>query len=118
MKRTLVVDDNAINRKLAVALLKRRGWETEEADNGITALKRLSESAPFDSVLLDISMPEMDGEEVCRRIRASQAWAGLRVVAYTAHALESEKQRIMSAGFDGILVKPITAQDLNRALPD
>jgi two-component system, chemotaxis family, chemotaxis protein CheY len=118
MKRTLVVDDNAINRKLAVALLKRRGWETEEADNGLTALERLAESAPFDSVLLDISMPNMDGEEVCRRIRAFRAWDNLRVVAYTAHALDSEKQRIMAAGFDGILVKPITAQDLNLALPD
>lgn len=118
MRRTLVVDDNAINRKLAVALLKRRGWETEEADNGVAALKRLAESAPFDSVLLDISMPEMDGEEVCRRIRASAEWAGLRVVAYTAHAMESERQRIMSAGFDSILIKPISAQDLLRALPD
>ena len=118
MKRTLVVDDNAINRKLAVALLKRRGWVTEEAENGLVALQRLAESTPFDNVLLDISMPEMDGEEVCRRIRASSQWAGLRVVAYTAHAMESEKQRIMSAGFDSILIKPITAQDLLRALPD
>ena len=118
MKRTLVVDDNAVNRKLAVALLKRRGWATEEAENGKAALQRLAESAPFDCVLLDISMPEMDGEEVCRRIRATPAWAHIRVVAYTAHAIESEKQRIMSAGFDCILVKPITAQELNRALPD
>lgn len=118
MRRTLVVDDNAINRKLAVALLKRRGWETEEAENGVAALKRLAESAPFDSVLLDISMPEMDGEEVCRRIRASAEWADLRVVAYTAHAMESERQRIMSAGFDSILIKPISAQDLLQALPD
>jgi len=118
MRRTLVVDDNAINRKLAVALLKRRGWATEEAENGLAALKRLAESAPFDSVLLDISMPEMDGEEVCRRIRASDEWAGLRVVAYTAHAMESERQRIMSAGFDSILIKPISAQDLLQALPD
>ena len=113
-----MVDDNAINRKLAVALLKRRGWETEEAETGLAALKRLAESAPFDSVLLDISMPEMDGEEVCRRIRASTKWAGLRVVAYTAHAMESERQRIMSAGFDSILIKPISANDLIQALPD
>lgn len=118
MKRTLVVDDNAINRKLAVALLKRRGWATEEAENGLVALDRLANSGPFDHVLLDISMPEMDGEEVCRRIRSSAAWSGLRVVAYTAHALESEKQRIMSAGFDDILIKPISAQDLLHALPD
>lgn len=118
MRRTLVVDDNAVNRKLAVALLKRRGWETEEAENGMAALNKLASGAVFDSVLLDISMPELDGEEVCRRIRASHQWAGLRVVAYTAHAMEGEKQRIMSAGFDDILIKPITAQDLLKALPD
>ena len=118
MRRTLVVDDNAVNRKLAVALLKRRGWQTEEAENGRVALNKLAAHHTFDSVLLDISMPELDGEEVCRRIRASQELQTLRVVAYTAHAMESEKQRIMSAGFDDILIKPITASDLVRALPD
>lgn len=117
MRRTLVVDDNAVNRKLAIALLKRRGWYTEEAENGVVALQKL-ESGTFDTVLLDISMPVMDGEEVCRRLRADPATAGLRVVAYTAHALESERSRIMSAGFDDIVIKPITAQDLLRVLPD
>ena len=117
MKRVLIVDDNAINRKLAVALLSRRGWYTEEAENGVLALDRLA-AGQFDSVLLDISMPAMDGEEVCRRIRASEQWRGLRVVAYTAHTLESEKNRIMLAGFDDILIKPITAQQLVLALPD
>jgi CheY-like chemotaxis protein len=117
MRRTLVVDDNAVNRKLAVALLKRRGWHTEEAESGLKALQML-ENGVFDSVLLDISMPELDGEEVCRRIRAHANWAGLRVVAYTAHAMESEKQRIMQAGFDDIVIKPITSQTLLRVLPD
>lgn len=117
MRRTLVVDDNAVNRKLAVALLKRRGWYIEEAENGAVAMQRL-EAGTFDSVLLDISMPVMDGEETCRRIRANPATAALRVVAYTAHALESERSRIMSAGFDDIVIKPITAQDLIRVLPD
>ncbi len=117
MKRTLVVDDNTINRKLAMALLKRRGWVTEEADGGQAAMDKLNTSS-FDNVLLDISMPGIDGEEVCRRIRANPAWAGLRVVAYTAHAMESEKQRIMAVGFDHILIKPITVQSLLLALPD
>jgi CheY-like chemotaxis protein len=117
MRRALIVDDNAVNRKLAVALLKRRGWLTDEAENGLKALQML-ESGKYDSVLLDISMPEMDGEEVCRRIRAHTDWARLRVVAYTAHAMESEKQRIMGAGFDDIVIKPITSQSLLQALPD
>ena len=117
MRRTLVVDDNAVNRKLAVALLKRRGWVTEEADNGLVAMQKLA-SGEFDTVVLDISMPVMDGEETCRRIRANPDTAALRVVAYTAHALESERARIMAAGFDDIVIKPITAQDLLRVLPD
>lgn len=116
MKRILVVDDNAVNRKLALALLRKRGWDADEADGGTAALDRLA-TTNYDGVLLDISMPGIDGEEVCRRIRANPAFAGLRVVAYTAHAMESEKQRIMSAGFDEILIKPITIQSLMTALP-
>lgn len=117
MSRALVVDDNAVNRKLAVALLKRRGWDTAEAENGEVGLSLMA-SQTFDAVVLDISMPVLDGEETCRRIRANPAWAGIRVVAYTAHALESERQRIMGAGFDDMVIKPVTAQDLLRALPD
>lgn len=117
MRRILVVDDNVVNRKLAIALLRKRGWEVEEADCGTAALERLAEGT-FDSVLLDISMPGMDGEEVCRRIRADEALKSLWVVAYTAHAMDFEKQRIMSAGFNDIVIKPVTSQSLQSALPD
>lgn len=116
MKRVLVVDDNAINRKLAVTLLKKRGWQTAEADCGQAALATLAE-AEFDAVLLDISMPGMDGETVCRQIRADGRLAGLYVVAYTAHAMEREKQSIMAAGFNNILIKPVTMAALESALP-
>jgi two-component system, chemotaxis family, chemotaxis protein CheY len=117
MKRILVVDDNAVNRKLALALLNKRGWEAIEVDSGAAALERLSIDR-FDGVLLDIRMPGMDGEEVCRRIRANPALAGLRLVAYTAHAMESEKQRFIDTGFDMVLIKPITMKNLSSVLPD
>jgi CheY-like chemotaxis protein len=117
MRKVLVVDDNAVNRKLAVALLKRRGMYVEEADGGSVALEMLKKGQ-FDSVLLDISMPVMDGTEVCQIIRSTPDLAVLRVVAYTAHAMESERQNIMAAGFDDLLVKPISGQDLLRVLPD
>ena len=117
MKSVLVVDDNAVNRKLAVALLTRRGMHVQEAESGSLALDMLR-SEQFDTVLLDISMPVMDGLEVCRVIRADPALAKLRVVAYTAHAMTSERQSIMSAGFDDLLVKPISSQDLLRVVPD
>lgn len=117
MKSVLVVDDNAVNRKLAVALLKRRGMHVQEADGGVVALEMLRHER-FDAVLLDISMPVMDGKEVCRMIRADTHLSTLWVVAYTAHAMESERQSIMAAGFDDLLVKPISSHDLLRVLPD
>lgn len=117
MKKVLIVDDNAVNRKLAAALLKRRGIQVEESDGGDSALEMLK-VGKFDSVLLDISMPVMDGKEVCRMIRSNAELAGLWVVAYTAHAMESERQNIMAAGFDDLLLKPISGQDLLRVLPD
>lgn len=117
MKRALVVDDNMVNRKLASAMLKKRGWEVEEAENGFVALEKLA-GGSFDYVLLDISMPGIDGEEVCRRIRQMEATQGLHVVAYTAHALESEQQRIMSAGFNDIVIKPVTMDVLLSKFPD
>jgi two-component system chemotaxis response regulator CheY len=117
MRKVLVVDDNSVNRKLAVALLKRRGMYVEEADGGSVALEMLK-NGQFDSVLLDISMPVMDGTEVCQIIRNTPDLMGLKVVAYTAHAMESERQSIMAAGFDDLLVKPISGQDLLRVLPD
>jgi two-component system, chemotaxis family, chemotaxis protein CheY len=117
MRKVLVVDDNAVNRKLAAALLRRRGMHVEEADSGQAALEMLR-VGQFDSVLLDISMPVMDGKEVCQILRSTPELAVLRVIAYTAHAMESERQSIMAAGFDDLLVKPISGQDLLRVLPD
>lgn len=117
MKHVLIVDDNAVNRMLAAALFKKRGWQTSEAVDGPAAIICLANTT-FDAVLLDISMPGMDGEEVCRHIRAEPRLARLRVVAYTAHAMDHERQRIMEAGFDDIVVKPATIASLLAALPD
>lgn len=117
MKRILVVDDNPVNRKLAAAMLRKGGWEVEDAENGATALEKLTRDH-FQAVLLDISMPGIGGEEVCRQIRANEALRTLRVVAYTAHALESEKQTIMGAGFDDIVIKPVTMEALLSKFPD
>jgi two-component system chemotaxis response regulator CheY len=117
MRSILIVDDNAVNRKLAAALLKRRGMRVEEAESGVLALEMLQLNR-YDTVLLDISMPVMDGKEVCRMIRSTPNLAALRVIAYTAHAMESERQSIMAPGFDDLLVKPISSQDLLRVVPD
>lgn len=117
MKRILVVDDNPVNRKLATAMLRKGGWEVEDAENGALALEKLATSR-YQAVLLDISMPGIGGEDVCRQIRANDSLQGLRVVAYTAHALESEKLTIMSAGFDDIVIKPVTMDALLAKFPE
>lgn len=106
-KRVLVVDDNVINRRLAIAFVSRLGYVADQAEDGPGALAKL-DAEPFDIVLLDISMPGMSGEEVLARIRADSRFGGLRVIAYTAHALPEEKQRLIDAGFDDLLIKPIT----------
>lgn len=115
-KRILVVDDTPLNLMVASAFLRRDGWQVEEADDGATALRLLAKDPEFDALLLDISMPGMSGDELCRAVRADTRIAGLPIVAYTAHALVEEHERIMSAGFDDIVVKPVAMATLLAAL--
>lgn len=116
-RRILVVDDNAINRRLAMAFVKRLGFVTEEVEDGASALAKLA-SSPFDVVFLDISMPGMSGEEVLAKLRADPRFNGLHIIAYTAHALPEEKQRLIDAGFDDLLIKPISLKAVELALAD
>ncbi len=106
MREILVVDDNAINRQLAVYLLKRGGYSVREADSGREALEILETHTP-DIILLDIQLPEMDGVEILRRIREKSSTKHLKVVALTAHSMHGDRERFESAGFDGYLAKPI-----------
>lgn len=114
-KTALVVDDNLVNQEVAATLLRREGWEVFTLDSGAEALPWLAKN-PVTVVLLDLSMPGLSGEEVCRRLRASPKSASLHVVAYTAHALDHERERILACGFDDILVKPISRESLLRAV--
>src|SRR5262249_9697446 len=87
----LIVDDDAVNRRMAHALFQKLGWCAETVDSGAGALRHLA-TQRYDLLLLDISMPGMNGMDVCQRIRADQRLRALRVIAYTAHAL-LEQQR-------------------------
>ncbi len=113
--RVLIVDDNPINRLLPLAWLNRHGCAAEECADGQSALERLREGG-FDAVLLDLSMPGMSGMEVCSRLRASPGGKALRIVAYTAHAMPDAVAGFKEAGFDEVLLKPITSDQLLRAL--
>ncbi|MBT9498000.1 MAG: response regulator [Zoogloea sp.] len=113
--KVLVVDDQKVNRTLPRVLLQQAGCEVFEADCGEAALAFLT-GQRVDAVLLDISMPGISGTDVCRLRRQDAACAGLCVVAYTAHALVSERHDILAAGFDELLIKPINRQRLLSVL--
>lgn len=115
-RRALVVDDVTSNRKLAVAFLARLGWKTVDVDGGIAALEQMAADPAVDLVLLDISMPDMCGEAVCRQLRADSRFAALPIVAYTAHALPADSERFLASGFDAVLIKPISVQDLQNVI--
>jgi CheY-like chemotaxis protein len=113
----LIAEDNAINRELLRELLETRGHTVVEACNGEEALRVLEGSKP-DILLLDLGMPVLDGYETVRKIRENPGLAALPVLAVTAYAMQGDKERILSSGFDGYLSKPITAtllfQELER----
>lgn len=112
-RTALVVDDNALNSKLVSVFLKRLEWQTETCDNGISALELLR-SRRFGLVLLDLRMPTLSGEQVCRRIREDLGLADLPVVAYTAHGMPEERERMLASGFSALLIKPISFQDVKQ----
>ena len=106
MRDILVVDDNAINRQLAVYLLKKKGYNVFEADSGKQVFEFLEKQSP-DIILLDIQLPEIDGIEILRRIRENILTKEIKVIALTAYTMRGDKERFEAAGFDGYLPKPI-----------
>jgi len=116
--RVLVVDDVKINRMLALTFLSKMGCETFEADGGQAALEWLASHPPVDLLMLDISMPDLDGEEVCRQLRANPSFASLKIMAYTAHASADDSARFLANGFDAVLIKPISLQRLKDVLAE
>jgi signal transduction histidine kinase/CheY-like chemotaxis protein len=119
--RVLLAEDNPVNQKLAVTLLKKQGHTVVVAGAGAEVLAALQQQ-PFDLVLMDVQMPGMDGLETTAHIRAWEATTGAHVpvVAMTAYAMKGDRERCLAAGMDGYVAKPIRAQDLydsiNRAV--
>lgn len=111
----LIVDDHPTNRLLACAMLRKLGWQTCEAESGKQALA-LADTNSFRLILLDISMPGLSGEETCRELRRTHPAEAIRIVAYTAHAFPEEREAFLAAGFDDILVKPISRERLEAVV--
>lgn len=112
MPKILLVEDNELNRDMLSRRLLRRGFEVVMAFDGPNAL-RMAESARPDLILMDLSLPIMDGWEATRRLKADTAMREIPVIALTAHAMEGDRQRAMEAGCDDFDTKPI---DLERLL--
>jgi CheY-like chemotaxis protein len=118
MNQALVVDDNEVNRILAGRLLSKAGWTVDEAVDGEQALAWLT-THTAKLVLLDISMPTISGQDVCRLIREGElGGAGLKVVAYTAHAMPEQLAQFIADGFDTVLIKPVSRDRVNAMLTD
>ncbi|MBL8300289.1 MAG: response regulator [Rhodanobacteraceae bacterium] len=113
--KVLLVEDNAINRQVAQELLRDAGLSVDSAGTGLEALQRL-ELTPYDVVLMDVQMPEMDGMEATRRLKKDPRLARIPVIALTAHALASDRKRFLDAGMDDYLSKPIEESRLLRTL--
>ena len=116
--RILLAEDGEFNRKLAVALLEKHGHQVVVAVNGKEAVD-LADKEPFDVVLMDVQMPELDGLEATQEIRHREHTRGGRrvpIIAMTAHALKGDKERCLEAGMDSYLAKPIVAAKLYETI--
>jgi two-component system sensor histidine kinase/response regulator len=117
--RILLAEDNLINRAVAAGILERRGHSLVHADNGREAVEAFARET-FDLILMDVQMPEMDGNEATRRIRELEKATGrhTRIVAMTAHAMAGDRERCLAAGMDDYVSKPLRKDDLLRALKE
>ncbi|HTB14300.1 MAG TPA: response regulator [Bryobacteraceae bacterium] len=110
--RVLVVDDNLTNQKVATGLLRKIGCETRVAEDGLEAVELISRE-PFDLVLMDCQMPEMDGLETAKVIRRTSA---IPIIAMTADVGEEDRRKCMEAGMDGHIAKPVSLSAITEAV--
>ena len=120
--KILLVDDNAINQKVAVRILQQLGYTTEVAGNGREALDMLDQK-PFDFIFMDVMMPEMDGLEATRVLRKRQMAGGhahyqsrIVICAMTAHAMTGDREKCIASGMDDYLAKPVRPKDVRDML--
>jgi signal transduction histidine kinase/CheY-like chemotaxis protein/HPt (histidine-containing phosphotransfer) domain-containing protein len=115
--RILVAEDHPVNRQVMLGLLQHLGYRADLAANGLEVLEALKRQ-PYDLILMDVQMPEMDGLEATRQIRMLPGGRQPRIVAMTAHAMAGDRERCLEGGMDGYLSKPVQISELAAALAD
>jgi len=115
--RVLVAEDNVVNQKIIAALLARRGQDTVVVANGREAIDAWRRES-FDTIFMDVQMPEMDGFEATAVIRAAERGGDthIPIVAMTAHAMTGDRERCLAAGMDDYVAKPISVSEIDRVL--
>ena len=119
-RTVLLVEDNELNREIALEILREYGFQVDTAENGAVAVEKVRTSAPgrYDLVLMDVQMPIMDGYTATRQIRALEdpALAGIPILAMTANAFDEDRRNALASGMNGFLSKPIIVGDLVQEL--
>ena len=110
-RKILIVEDNQDSRELVVKVLKNRGYQTIEAADGEEALEKTATERP-DLILLDISIPKIDGYEVAKRLKSQEEFKDIPIVALTAHAMKGDREKVIVSGFEGYISKPINVREL------
>jgi signal transduction histidine kinase/CheY-like chemotaxis protein len=106
--RVLLVEDNLVNQKVVIAVLRKKGYHIDIANDGKQALALLeAASHPYNVVLMDVQMPVMDGMEATRTLRRDRRWEKLPVIAMTAHAMNGDKEKCLEAGMNAYIAKPV-----------
>ena len=121
-KKLLLVEDNELNREIALEILKEAGFVVDTAEDGAVAVRKIKQAAPgqYDLILMDIQMPNLDGYEATRQIRAlpDAEKASIPIFAMTANAFEEDRQNALAAGMNGHIAKPLDVPHLLRVLAD
>jgi len=110
-RKILIVDDNIDNRELVVKVLNRHGYRTCEAVDGEEAITRTQTEQP-DLILMDISLPKIDGMEATRQIHAMAEFTATPIIALTAHAMRGDREKALAAGCCDYIAKPINVREL------
>jgi CheY-like chemotaxis protein len=115
MPKILVIEDNEWSRDMLVRRLSRRGYQVIAAADGHRGIAMAHNQAP-DLIVMDMSLPEIDGWEATRRLKADPSTRGIPIVALTAHAMASDRKKAMDAGCDDYHTKPVDFESLMRSL--